>query len=71
MDFLSTEIDNPFFYGYMQDAEFDTAIESIVRKYGTKIKAAKLTEALIEKGLKPEDLSPKELQKIDSVFDCY
>lgn len=71
MDYLSTDITNPFFAGYAFECDFKSKIDSIVREYGTNIKASVLTEELIKRGIKPESLTPHELSIIDETFECF
>lgn len=72
--YLSPDIDNPFFYGFMRSQEkqeIDEAIQQIANECGDKIEAAELTRQLEKRGIDPRSLSPSELNLIDSVFDCF
>lgn len=71
MDFLSTDITNPMFAGYANECDFRFAIDSIANECGTCIESSNLSDALIEKGIDPKDLSPHQLDLIDDTFYCF
>lgn len=74
IDCLSADINNPFFYCFV-DSQKKHGVEEIVRQIAeecsTRIEASELTRKLEEKGLDVSDLSPSELNLIDDTFDCW
>lgn len=73
MNYLDTDITNPFFAGYAMDCdrEFEARINSILARNGESLAASKLTEELQKEGISVESLSPGDTALIDATFDVY
>lgn len=70
IDYLATSVENPMFYGYMEDCEFQETIREIKKECGNRVGASVLTEKLKENGLEPNTLTRSQLDLIDKEFDC-
>lgn len=74
MDYLNTDITNPFFQGYANESDELFNFKEKVKKIamcGSRVEASELTSRLIKEGVKPEDMTPSQLKIIDDIFDCY
>ncbi len=71
MDFLSTDIMNPFYAGFAFECDFDRKLQNIVDRCGIVIESSKLTEELEKEGIDLRSLSPHEIDLIDNLFDCF
>lgn len=71
IDYLAIDVINPMYCGYMEDCEFQEALNKIMVECGNRVETATLTAKLKENGLDICNLTRSQLNTIDSCFDCY